>query len=137
VNTIDGLLQMCLASPADADRRGILCDALAEDSETELEAALRSADGEQIIRRVYQLADMLKRSACLRLLWCVAMVERKVFDAYTSPKMTKEQIDELMRSLHVGRNAYATYPSSPGFNWETATPDFTYRSSRTPPPESK
>ncbi len=92
MSDIDGLLQMCLASPADSARRFILCDALAEAGETELETELRGENGEAIIRRVYALADSLKRSACLRLLWSVAVIESSslAWAVESVPKLTAE-----------------------------------------------
>ncbi len=97
MNDIDALLQMCLASPTDAFRRGVLADKLAELNESELEVAIRSDKGEQIIRCVYQLADSLKRTACLRLLWCVGVAGYGM-PLCTTP--TPEQADELQRSLY-------------------------------------
>lgn len=93
---IDGLLQMCLAAPADAARRDILCDALAEANEGELEAALRSPHGEAVIRRVYQLADSLKRGACLRLLWCVAVCDQPL--TMVSP-LSAEDVERISREM--------------------------------------
>ncbi len=106
---IDGLLQMCLASPADADRRGILCDALAESGETELEAALRGQDGEAIIRRLYTLADSLKRSACLRLLWSVVVVEGGVS---VTRGLTADDVRQLQEAVRhsTRRRAILTLP---------------------------
>lgn len=70
----DALIQMCLAAPSDATRRGALADWCAENNEPEIEAALRGPAGETVIRMLWRYADDLKRTACLRLLWSVAVV---------------------------------------------------------------
>ena len=78
MDDVDALIEKCCAVPADRDRRLVLADKLAELSENECEDALRSEDGEQVVREVYRIADKLKRSPCLRLLWSVAVVMRKM-----------------------------------------------------------
>lgn len=98
MNDIDALLQMCLACPADETRRLVLCDALAEANESELETALRSNRGEDIIRRVYQLADTHKRSACLRMLWSVVVLDEPVIRRETVP-ISEEQHRELQEAM--------------------------------------
>jgi hypothetical protein len=70
---VDALIQMCCAAPSDRNRRLVLADKLGELGETECETAMRSRKGERIIRRVYEMADHLKRQPCLRLLWSVVV----------------------------------------------------------------
>lgn len=74
MSDVDALIQMCLAVPSDATRRGALADWCAENNEPEIETAVRSPRGEEYIRMLYREADALKRPACLRLLWAVTIM---------------------------------------------------------------
>lgn len=112
MSDIDGLLQMSLASPADSARRFILADALAEVGEAEIETALRGESGEAIIRRVYHLADALKRPACLRLLWSVAVVEDGIM-AVAPSKLSSEMIRRIQNARQRSIGNPIVMPSNP------------------------
>ncbi len=123
MSDLDSLLAHCLAAPADAVQRGILCDALATANETELEAALRSEHGEAIVRRVWALADQLKRTACVRLLWAVVVCDANP-SLFTAPPMTDVMLDELRRQMGEARRV-VTLPYAPG-DYEVR-PDWMYK----------
>jgi hypothetical protein len=70
----DMLLLACIAVPTDESRRLILADKVQEDGDEELAAILRGPDGEECVRRVYSVADTLKRPPDIKLLWAVAIL---------------------------------------------------------------
>lgn len=121
MNDVDALIQMCCAVPADATRRGVLADKLAEIGESEIEVAIRSDGGEAIIREVHQTADALKRAPCLRLLWAVAVVAPTrvtVWNPANVPQPTPEQTEEIIRLWDEIRERRATRIVSPSdFRW--------------------
>lgn len=99
------LLERCLLCPSDGAALSVFADWLQENGEAELESAMRGERAQFVLQSAWYQANSLRRPACLRLLWFIAVGE-------ANDQRAKKEAEErrLNEAIRVPRDSVITTP---------------------------